>query len=135
MQKMMAGNAASRPAWDTLETFARGKVQEFVQQLLEDEVTELLGREKSERRAAVDEPIGSRNGHGKPRRLALMNGTISVRRPRVRDVEQTFFSRLLPLFQRRTKEVSALLPELSLHGLALGISNWRCADCWATGHR
>ena len=29
-------------------------------------------------------------------------------------------SRLLPLFQRRTKEVGALLPELYLHGLALG---------------
>lgn len=120
MQKMIAGTAASRPAWDTLETFARGKVQEFIQQVLEDEVTELLGREKSERRAAVDAPAGSRNGHGKPRRLALMNGTISVRRPRVRDVEQTFVSRLLPLFQRRTQEVTALLPELYLHGLALG---------------
>ena len=64
MKKMMAGDTASRPAWDTLETFARGKVQEFIQQLLEDEVTELLGREKSERRATVDAPVGSRNGMG-----------------------------------------------------------------------
>jgi transposase-like protein len=120
MKKMIAGAAASRPAWDTLETFVRGNMQEFIQQLLEEEVTELLGRAKSERRAAIDGPIGSRNGHGKPRRLALMNGTISVRRPRVRDVEETFVSRLLPLFQRRTKEVAALLPELYLHGLALG---------------
>ena len=57
MKKMSVGDAASRPAWDTLEMFARGKVQEFIQQLLEDEVTELLGREKSERRAAVDAPF------------------------------------------------------------------------------
>jgi putative transposase len=120
MKKMSVADAASSPAWDTLEAFARGKVQEFIQQLLEDEVTELLGREKSERRAAVDAPSGSRNDHGKPRRLTLMNGTISVRRPRVRDVEETFRSRLLPLFQRRTTEVAALLPELDLHGLALG---------------
>ena len=49
-----------------------------------------------------------------------MNGTITVRRPRVRDLEDRFVSRLLPLFQRRTQEVSALLPELYLHGLALG---------------
>ena len=49
-----------------------------------------------------------------------MNGTITVQRPRVRDVEARFVSRLLPLFQHRTPEVSALLPELSLHGLALG---------------
>lgn len=120
MQKMNAGDAASRPAWETLETFARAHVQDFIQQLLEDEVAELLGRRKSARRTAVDAPPGSRNGHGKPRQLALMNGTITVQRPRVRDVEERFVSRLLPLFQRRTQEVSALLPELYLHGLALG---------------
>lgn len=104
----------------TLETFARTQVQGFIQQLLEDEVDELLGRKKSEWRAALDALPGSRNGHGKPRQLALMNGTISVQRPRVRDVEERFVSRLLPLFQRRTKEVGALLPALYLHGLALG---------------
>jgi len=120
MQKMIVGPAASMPAWETLETFARAQVQGFIQQLLEDEVAELLGRRKSERRAALDAPAGSRNGHGKPRQLALMNGTITVRRPRVRDLEERFMSRLLPLFQRRTPEVSALLPELYLHGLALG---------------
>ena len=120
MQKMTEGPAASRRQWDTLETFARAHVREFIQQLLEDEVTELLGREKSARRAAVDAPVGARNGHGQPRRLALMNGTITVRRPRVRDLEERFVSRLLPLCQRRTPEIAALLPELYLHGLALG---------------
>ena len=120
MKKMSAGAGASRPAWDMLETFARTHVQGFIQQLLEDEVAELLGRAKSERRAPLDAPAGSRNGFGKPRRLALMNGTISVRRPRVRDLDERFASRLLPLFQRRTPEVAALLPELYLHGLALG---------------
>lgn len=120
MQKMTVVAAASRPQWDTLEAFARTHVRDFIQQLLEDEVTELLGREKSARRVAVDAPAGARNGHGQPRRLALMNGTITVRRPRVRDLEERFVSRLLPLFQRRTPEVAALLPELYLHGLALG---------------
>ena len=87
MQKMNAGTAASRPTWDTLETFARRHVQDFIQQLLEDEVTEVLGRAKSACRGAVDAPPGAPNGHGKPRQLALMNGTITVRRPRVRDLE------------------------------------------------
>ena len=120
MTKMLTPAAVSRPAWDTLETFARTHVQGFIQQLLEDEMTAFLGRPKSARRTPLDAPAGSRNGHGKPRRLALMSGTITVRRPRVRDLEERFVSRLLPLFQRRTKEVSALLPELYLHGLALG---------------
>lgn len=120
MKKMIAPAAASSPAWDTLETFARTHIQGFIQQLLEDEVTELLGRAKSARRAAVDAPIGSRNGHGNPRQLALMSGTVTVRRPRVRDLEERFVSRLLPLFVRRTEEVAGLLPALYLHGLALG---------------
>lgn len=120
MEKIVRDQATSSATWETLETFARAQVQDFIQQLLEDEVTELLGRPKSARRAAVDAQRGARNGHGKPRKLALMNGTITVRRPRVRDLEERFVSRLLPLFQRRTPEVSALLPELYLHGLALG---------------
>ena len=36
----------------------REKVQEFIQQIMEEEVTELLGREKSERRSAVDAAAG-----------------------------------------------------------------------------
>ncbi len=110
----------STPTWETLEVFARARVQDFVQALLEQEVTELLGRAKSVRRGAVNAPAGYRNGHGKPRRLALTSGTIVVRRPRVRGLAERFESRLLPLFARRTEEVGALLPRLYLHGLAHG---------------
>lgn len=110
----------STPKWERLETWARTKIQEEVQALLETEVTELLGRMKSVRRATVDAPGGYRNGYGKPRRLALSNGTITLRRPRVRGLEERFESRILPLFQRRTEEVGALLPALYLHGLAQG---------------
>jgi len=110
----------STPTWETLEAWTRAKIQEGLQAVLEEEVTELLGRVKSGRRAAVDAPVGYRNGYGKPRRLALTSGTITLRRPRVRGLEERFESRLLPLFARRTQEVGALLPELYLHGLAQG---------------
>ncbi len=62
----------------------RTKIQAFIQSLLEEEVTELLGRARSQRRAAVDAPAGYRNGHGKERRLSMQGGTITLRRPRVR---------------------------------------------------
>ena len=122
MREDIAGppGASSRPMWETLEGMVRQKAQEFIQQIMEEEVTELLGREKSERRRAVDGPEGYRNGYGKPRRLAMSSGTITLRRPRVRGVEERFESRVLPLFARRTKELGALLPELYLHGLAEG---------------
>ena len=112
--------SSSSQMWERLETFVREQIQWFIQALLEEEITALLGRAKSVRRLAVDAPKGLRNGDGKPRRLTLTSGTITVRRPRVRGVSERFVSRVLPLFQRRTREVSELLPQLYLHGLALG---------------
>jgi putative transposase len=89
-------------------------------QLQEEEVEHALGRQRYQRREGVDAPPGYRNGVGKPRRLSVLSGTITVRRPRVRGLEARFESRLLPLFKRRTEEVGRLLPELYLHGLAHG---------------
>ncbi len=122
MKKDIAGpqTKSSTPLWKGLEGLVREKAQEFIQQILEEEVTELLGRGKSERRAAVDTHVGYRNGYGKPRRLAMSSGTITLRRPRVRGLEERFESRVLPLFARRTKEVGELIPELYLHGLSEG---------------
>jgi putative transposase len=110
----------SRAEWATLEAFARQGMQGLLQRVLEEEVDELLGRGRYERRLAVDAPVGHRNGLGKPRRLSMTSGTITVRRPRVRGLEERFESRLLPAFKRRTEEVGRLLPELYLHGLAHG---------------
>jgi len=114
------GNQASRIVWDNLEEWVRRKVQEFIQSLLEEEIAELLGRQKSERRKAVDGSPAYRNGYGKERKLTLGCGTVKLRRPRVRGLEERFESRVLPLFARRTKGVSKLIPRLYLHGLSLG---------------
>jgi len=108
------------PSFETLEGYLREQVQGLVQKLLEEEVTDYLGRERYERSEGSDEATPAyRNGHGKPRRLTLSNGTIEVRRPRLRNLSEHFESQVLPLFKRHSKTVSALLPELYLHGLAL----------------
>src|SRR5882724_4035328 len=99
--------------WERLEEFVREHVQRFIQALLEEEVTELLGRTKSARREAVDAEPGYRNGYGKPRRLTLTSGTITVRRPRVRDLHERFVSRVVLLFKRQTKEVGPDIAKLS----------------------
>lgn len=109
--------------YDTLEQWARGKIQAQLQQLLEEEVTTFLGRARHERRGMVspiDPPTGSRNGYGQPRAFSMLSGTVTVRRPRVRDLTERFESKVLPLFKRRTQEVGTLLPELYLHGLSTG---------------
>ena len=113
-------NTESRPEWDHLEDWLRGQVQGMVQYMLEEEVTEFLGRLKSARRSDADNDSGYRNGYAPARKLTLSSGTIRVRRPRVRDTEERFVSRLLPLFVSRTARVSELIPELYLHGLSEG---------------
>jgi putative transposase len=110
----------SRVSWDSLEAHVRFEAQKWVQWLLDEEVTDVLGRLKSQRRSTVDGEVGYRNGYGKPRRLTLSNGTISVRRPRVRGLNERFESQVLPLFKRHSEAVGDLLPELYLHGLSSG---------------
>jgi transposase-like protein len=105
-----------------------------LQQLLQEEVEQALGRARYARRDGVDAAPGYRNGFGRPRRLSAMAGTITVRRPRVRGLEARFESRLLPLFKRRTEAVGRLLPELYLHG-PRGTSTWPGAGCWGRRRR
>ena len=110
----------SRVVWEQLEAFARQGVQDLLQRVLEEEVDVLLRRGRYERRQGIDAAEGYRNGFGKPRRLSLSVGTITIQRPRVRGLAERFESRVLPLFKRRTTTVSELLPTLYLHGLAAG---------------
>src|SRR6202022_789910 len=127
---------AQCPQWGTLEEFTRSRIQSWLQDVLEEEVTELLGRGKSERRAAVDGPAGYRNGHGKTRRLSMMAGTIELKRPRVRGLEQRFESRLLPLFGRRPEAASGLRAEWQLEYEAWRsrrLDNLAVVYAWADG--
>jgi putative transposase len=112
------GPSSPSPIWATLEAAAREHIQHMLQTLLDEELTAFLGRAKSVRRA--DGAGGYRNGHGRPRRVALMGGTVTVRRPRVCGLAARFESRLLPFFRRQTPNVTALLDQGYLHGLATG---------------
>jgi len=110
----------SSATYEVLEEMVRGKVQEYIQEILEDEVEIFLGRKKSERIKPVDGTPGYWSGHGKQKKFAVMNGTITIRRPRIKGTKERFESKLIPFFKRRSKEVGQLLPELYLHGLAKG---------------
>ena len=106
--------------YEALEEYAREKIRQHLQYLLEDEVTEWLGREKSERKDnALEQPV-DRDGYGKTRRFTMSVGTVKIRRPRVRDLGERFISKVLPFFKRQTKQVRDLIPELYLHALASG---------------
>jgi len=114
----------STVVWENLEQTLRQQIQGWLQDLLDEEVTAFLGRVRCQRRVpdapTGTPPSGYRNGRGKPRSVTTAAGTVTVRRPRVRGVEERFESRVLPLFAKRTAAVGELLPQLYLHGLAAG---------------
>jgi len=125
----------SRATYEVLEEMVRLKAQEYIQDILEEEVESFLGRKKSERIKVVDGTPGYWNGHGKSKKFSVMNGTITVRRPRVRGTEERFESKIIPFFKRRSKEVGQLLPELYLHGLAKGDFELDSGVYWEKEHR
>ena len=90
----------SMPTFETLEAWTRAQIQSLMQSVLDEEVTHALGRSRYERQAPLDPPGGYRNGYGKQRRLSFTSGTIAVKRPRVRGLEERFESAVLPLFAR-----------------------------------
>jgi putative transposase len=102
--------SSSSHLWERLEALVREQIQRFIQAMLEEEVATLLGRRKSARHAAVDASKGVRNGYGKPRRLTLTAGTITVRRPRVRGLDERFISRVLPLCKHRPQRWVSCCP-------------------------
>lgn len=119
-EKHIGRNESKGIFYGELEEYARGKIREHLQDLLEQEVSEWLGREKSERKVHPLEQPGYRNGYGKRRRFKMSVGTVEIRRPRVRSLDERFESRILPMFKRQSEQVRALIPELYLHGLASG---------------
>jgi len=110
----------STPIFEELEGFIRGRVQEMVQSIIEEEVDEFLGRMKYERKSKTESAEGYRNGYAPPRKLSMMAGTIEIRRPKLRELEEKFESALLPRFKRKSQAIDTMLPELYLHGLSLG---------------
>jgi RNA polymerase sigma factor (sigma-70 family) len=112
VEKITDTRSASRAAWESLESWAREKVQDFVQALLEEEVTELLGRAKSVRRATVDAAAGSRNGHGMPRLLLSDPAGLNLRPRGTGQVERRDLRidlrRLCGRLDRRQRQLLAL---------------------------
>jgi transposase-like protein len=100
-----------------LDALAREGARQMLVTMLEAEVTEFLGRQWYERKEMSP---GYRNGYGKQRQVTLGTGTVGVRAPRVRDTKEPFASQVLPAYQRQSRAVKELIPELYVQGLATG---------------
>lgn len=109
------------PVADALTEVLRSGARELLQQAVEEEVAEFVGRHRElkderERRRIV------RNGYQPERSIQTGIGGLPVKAPRVRDRAGTikFSSSILPRYLRRTKSIEELLPWLYLKGLSTG---------------
>jgi putative transposase len=103
---------------DPLEEEVRGRVRAFIEAILEEELSAVLGRERYER--AEDAGTGWRNGH-RERQVIGTFGAETVRVPRARLVREEggtaeWRSKALRRYQRLTRRAEALIAGASLAG-------------------
>jgi putative transposase len=100
---------------DPIEAIGRLGARLILQQALEDEVSELLGRARYER---AGEPVGHRNGY-EPRTVRTTSGPVRLERPRVRDASKLGFeSKVLGKGVARTHALESLVISGFLRGLS-----------------
>src|SRR5215213_2603456 len=101
---------------DPIKRIGRLGARRILQQALEDEVSEFLGRARYER--AID-PVSHRNGY-EPRRVVTTAGPVELERPRVRDAQQLGFeSRILGRHVARSYALESLIICSFLRGLSV----------------
>jgi transposase-like protein len=112
LDEVLAGVAGEE---DPIETVGRLGARLILQQALEDEVTEFLGRRRYER---VEETVAHRNGY-EERTVKTTSGAMRLERPRVRDAKRLGFeSRILGKGVARTHALESLVISGFLRGLS-----------------
>ena len=106
-------------ALSVIDQEGRKGAEAKVQDLLDAEVDQHLARKRYQRKP--EQPFqGYRNGHAPARTLATRCGPITVRLPKLRNLQRPFRTQLLTRRQSQTSAVSDFLPDLYLAGLSLG---------------
>jgi transposase-like protein len=104
---------------DPVEAVARVGARLILQQALEDEVTEFIGRERYARADETGDRAVYRNGYD-PRVVKTTSGAVELERPRVRNAaELGFESRVLGRGVARTHALEALIIVGFLRGLSV----------------
>jgi putative transposase len=101
-------------AGQPLELVAREGAKVILGVALEEEVYDFLQRRRYEHGGSHN---GYRNGHRR-RKLTSGAGEIEVEMPRVSDTQETFHSRLVEVWQRRSRLLEEIIPLLYVEGLS-----------------
>jgi putative transposase len=98
-----------------LDALVREGARMLLETALEIEVEEFLGRARYER--GERKRNGYRNGSAR-RTVKTLAGELMVKKPKVCDTEEPFRSQILKAWQRRSDEMSDLIPRLYMEGLS-----------------
>jgi len=102
---------------DLFTELIRKSIQRVIQEALEQEVTDHLGRGHYERRREEDPHRGYRNGY-EPKRVKTTEGSVQLKVPQVRDVLEPYESRLVSELKRLTPTLQHLVQEMYVRGLS-----------------
>jgi putative transposase len=103
-------SSSAQPSSELLRLVA----QVMVQEILEQEVTDFLGRDRYVRRA--EDERGYRNGY-EPGRIRSAAGKIKVRVPQVRASERPYRSQLMEFLRGNSDVLEYLVVQMDMHGL------------------
>src|SRR5512139_106015 len=92
-------------------------VERLLQEALEQEVTDHLGRGHYERHPDTGPHRGYRNGY-ESKRLKTSEGQVEVKVPQLRETLEPYESKVLPLVGRKTALLDHLVQEMYVRGLS-----------------
>ena len=118
MRKELQGvmNGGNRGGFLMSEIIRKG-AELVLQEMLEQEATEFLGRKRYERSNGDGKGKGYRNGY-EPRRIKTSEGEIRVEQPQLRDTSEPFRSRLCVFLRGNTEVLEKLAIEMYARGLS-----------------
>ncbi|HHV75701.1 MAG TPA: hypothetical protein GXX41_13915 [Thermoanaerobacterium sp.] len=102
---------------DITGTLARLAAQRLIQEMLEEEVTDYLGRDHYERRKLDEKFTGYWNGYAE-RAVKTAEGKIPVYVPQIRDTEEPYRSKLMEYLRGNSEMLTRLILEMYARGLS-----------------
>jgi transposase-like protein len=92
-------------------------VQHLLQEALEQEVTDHLGRGHYERRREEEPHRGYRSGY-EPKEVKMSEGKVELKVPQLRETLEPYHSKVLPLIGRKSSLLEPLVQEMYARGLS-----------------
>ena len=113
IEDLLAGR--SEGAENLLSELIRKGTQKLLQESLEQEAKDHLGRDYYERKACDSK--GYRNGY-EPKRLKTGEGLIKLFMPQLRDTKEPYRSKLIDKISGQSEELKRLVTEMYVRGLS-----------------